>query len=144
MIFLGSLFNTINMTISVPQDKLKEIIDLVTVWLSKHYATKRQLQSLIGKLQFAAHCVRPGRIFIARLLRSLRNSKSGCPFKIYKEFRRDLQWWHKFFPLYNGVSLTPRLEWSPPDSIVETDACLSGCGGISGTEFFYSRVSRVH
>ena len=72
MVFLGSKFNTIDMTISVPQEKLTELIDLVKVRLHKTKATKRQLQSLIGKLQFAAHCVRPGWLFIARLLRKVR------------------------------------------------------------------------
>ena len=43
-------------------------------------------------------------------------------------------------PLYNGVSVIPKPHWSAVNSIIATDACLSGCGGfnfLSG-EFFHA------
>ena len=42
------------------------------------------------------------------------------------EFRRDLRWFAKFLPLYNGVSL---YEHRPTDYTLELDACLTGLGG---------------
>ena len=32
---------------------------------------------------------------------------------------------------YNGISMIPQQIWSYPDSVIATDACLSGCGGYS-------------
>lgn len=52
------------MTISVTEDRLTEIICIVRNWEFRKHATSREVQSLIGKLRFAAHCVRSGWIFI--------------------------------------------------------------------------------
>ena len=49
-----------------------EIKMLVNEWFKFEKATLKQLQSLIGKLNFVAQCVKPARIFISRLLHWLR------------------------------------------------------------------------
>ena len=64
MIFLGVLYDTVAMTISVPEDKLEEIKSLIRTWLSKPDATVLELQSLIGKLSYVCSCIRPGRLFM--------------------------------------------------------------------------------
>ena len=90
-------------------------------------------------MQFAAHCVRPGSLFIACLLRKLRTCQNDhVTITIDNEFKKDLLWWHKFSPVYNGCSIIPKLVWSPPHSVVETDACLTGCGGICSLYFFHT------
>ena len=66
--FLGVLFNTVDMTLKDTPDRLVEILSLVQEWLVKDQATLKQLQSLLGKLNFVAHCVKPARICICRLL----------------------------------------------------------------------------
>jgi len=52
MMFIGILFDTDNLTISIDEIRLKEILDLVTLWLDKSVCTKKELQSLLGKLNF--------------------------------------------------------------------------------------------
>ena len=49
--FLGVLFNTVTQTMEVTPNRLKDISSLVLDWLNKTRASKRQLQSLIGKFQ---------------------------------------------------------------------------------------------
>jgi len=68
MVFLGVLFNSITMTIELTEDRLLEIKSLVLYWLNKDVAKIKDLQSLIGKLNFVAACLRPGRIFFSRLI----------------------------------------------------------------------------
>lgn len=68
MSFLGVLLNTLSMTLEVTQDRLKEILELLTSWVDKVVANKKEVQSLVGKLVFVAACVRPERIFISRML----------------------------------------------------------------------------
>ena len=68
MVFIGVLFDTETLTLLVTQERLEEIKLLVKSWLEFEFATVKQLQSLIGKLIFVAHCVKPSRIFISRLL----------------------------------------------------------------------------
>ncbi len=68
MIFLGILFDSVKMSLEVTPERLQEIRTLVSVWLRKSNATKKEVQSLIGKLSFVSSCVRPGRVFIQSML----------------------------------------------------------------------------
>ena len=75
MTFLGIEIDTVTMTCRVPKDKMVEIQQELQEWANKQTASKKMLQSLIGKLQFIAKCIPPGRIFIARMLDNLRKLK---------------------------------------------------------------------
>ena len=46
VICLGVLIDSVEGTISIPEEKLKQINDTVCEWLSKNVCTKRQLQSI--------------------------------------------------------------------------------------------------
>jgi len=139
MVFLGVLFNTITMTVEVTPERLKEIKELLGVWLGKEEATLKELQSVIGKLNFVAACVRPGRIFISRLLNWLRQiySMESQKVKIPEDVRRDLRWWDRFLYTYNGISIMVYDDWSKPDELFSTDACLTGIGGYFQGAYFH-------
>ena len=57
--------------------------------------------------------------------------------KLSKEFHRDIRWWLRFLRTYNGVSVIPLFLWSTTDGIFSTDACLTGCGGLTSSQFFH-------
>ena len=143
MIFLGILFDTRSMTMSIPLEKLNEIRKLVFGWLSKHYATLKDVQRLLGKLNFIGACVKSSRVFINRILNWLRYchsqySSSSGRFRIPDDVKKDLIWWNKFLPIYNGISLLDHGSWSKPDLIFSSDSCLSGCGGFLEGRYFHS------
>lgn len=142
MIFLGILFNTVSMTMEVTEERLQEIRDLVILWLHYDSVSLKQIQSLIGKLNFVASCVKPSRIFISRLLQWLRSIDKTCTnsvtHKIPNYVKKDLVWWQNFLPRYNGISLMSYEEWSSPDEIFSSDSCLSGCGGFWKGAYFHS------
>ncbi len=129
---LGILFDTVTMTLEVTPERLDEIRSLVGSWLRRTSASKKELQSLLGKLNFVSSCVRSSRIFVLRLLNFLR--------EIYKSddvqhvlpvyLHKDLLWWDTFLPLYNGISMIPMVDWSKPDNVLATDATLNGCGVV--------------
>jgi hypothetical protein len=48
--------------------------------------------------------------------------------RIPKDVKKDLLWWHKFLPGYNGVSIMSLENWS----------CLDGFGAISSNKFFHA------
>ena len=109
-------------------------------WFLKSKATKRDLQSLIGKLVFISKCVFASRIFICRMLESLRTLKAQHHrFKLSAEFKKDLKWWSKFLSIYNGVTYIPKMVWEDPDMVVSTDACLTGCGGWCSDQYFSTK-----
>ena len=68
--FLGKEYNTVNMTVRIPDSKLNETYELLKLYVHKKRCTKRQLQQVIGKLAFISECVRSGRLFISRLLQT--------------------------------------------------------------------------
>ena len=70
-VMLGILFNTIYMTISIAPDRVTEIQQEIEAWHDKTTMSHKQLESLIGKLQFASQVIRAGWVFLARLLDEL-------------------------------------------------------------------------
>ena len=139
MTFVGVLFNTETLTIEITPERLEEIKLLVKCWLSKTKATLKEVQSLLGKLNFVASCVRSSRIFISRLLQWLRCLyKGNCKeYQIPEYVKKDLLWWDTFLPLYNGISMMIMEEWSEPDEIFSCDSCLFSCGGFWQGSYFH-------
>ncbi len=134
MEFLGIWANSENMTLSLSAEKLENLKTLCCEWCEKSFCTKVELQSLIGVLSFAAGVVRPGRIFFSRALNFLRemtNLQQDEGMDIPESVQKDIEWWVKFAPTFNGVSIIPPLEWERPDSVFSTDASLQKIGGFN-------------
>ncbi len=140
MVCIGVNFNTQDFSMSVSKSRLNELESLLQIWSFKSEATKKELESFLGKLMFVCKCVRQSRVFVSRLLWQLRSlgSKSNT-FRVDRELLRDIEWWQKFLRVYNGVSIIPDQGWSSPDQVIATDACLQGGGGVNQDrkEFFH-------
>lgn len=138
MVFLGILFNTVLMIMEITPQRLKEIKAELTRWLHKELATKRQVQSLIGKLNFCASVVRSGRLFFSRILTFLKSMTDRGFHSIPPEVVMDIRWWIRFVEHFNGVSCIPDQLWLKPGFVFSTDACLQGAGGwapaLEGTD----------
>ena len=53
---------------------------------------KKELQSLLGKLNHVSQCVRPGRLFVSRLLNWLREISDVDTVAIPEDFKLGLLW----------------------------------------------------
>ena len=131
--WIGIQFDTLQMEMRVPPLKLAEIKSLVAAWLNRSQATRPELQSLLGSLLHIAQCVKPARLFVARMLDTLRNAPTRGYIQLDHDFRLDLLWFKNFLPQYNGVHF---LDLEPPRQVVEVDSCLSGCGAICDSEYY--------
>ena len=69
---LGILFDTVDRTISIPPEKLQEILGMCKSWSKNSTCTKNKLQSLLGSLLYVSKCVKPARVFLNRMLQVLR------------------------------------------------------------------------
>ena len=119
MVFLGTMLGSDKMEIRITDDRMIEIRSILPKWLQRKSASKRELQSLIGKLQFVGKCVKPSRIFISRILVLLRGLKhSRYKVRLNTEFRKDIQWWINFLHVYNGVLMIKTWDWSKVDKIL--------------------------
>ena len=78
--YLGIEVNSTNMTLCLPADKLEKMRDRLDEACSKRRLSKRQLQSLIGILNFGAAVVHGGRVYLRRLINATMkmSRKSDC------------------------------------------------------------------
>ena len=134
--FVGTLFNSDNMTIGITSVRKCEILAELNKWRFKPTSTRKELESLIGKLQFIGNCVRASRVFIARLLNELRGMERGTVYDISDQARKDIQWWYDFVPKFDSTCIMWLLEYNTVDQVMAVDACLSGAGGVAGKEYY--------
>ena len=124
---------------SIPAEKLSELLTKILEVYRQHYISWHKLQSLLGLMAFVTSCVSPVRIFMAALLNGLRSLQRSEFLYLNDEIKSDLQWWLAFLQQYNGVSLIPPSVCCA-DTIV-TDSCLIGAGGVFGNECFHTQVT---
>ena len=108
MVYLGVMFDSVAMEMRVPPDKLEEIKSEIKLWSRKTTITRRDLQSLLGKLFWVGKVVKFARAFMGRLLQQLRtmgNSKDNFKVKLSDESRRDLKWWARYLDHFNGIQM---------------------------------------
>ncbi|CAG2186129.1 unnamed protein product [Mytilus edulis] len=116
--FLGIEFDTIAMELRLPKVKLIEIKQRITVILGCKKVKLRELQSLIGLLNFACQVVVPGRAFCRRLIDATCNVKEAWHrIRVSSEMKDDLQIWLSFLNEYNGVSVMLDLLWTSNETI---------------------------
>ncbi|XP_055353021.1 uncharacterized protein LOC129598954 [Paramacrobiotus metropolitanus] len=136
--FLGVQIDTVTQTLSLPEEKLRDLLSEFQVFSNAKSMTKRDLLSLIGKLSWATKIIPAGRIFLRRMI-NLANSVRQLHYRISlnKEFRADLNWWLEFLPLWNGFYSFLEPTWtSSADLNLFTDASLTfGCGAVYGHEW---------
>ncbi len=131
--FLGILLDTVSMELRLPPEKLERLKAKIKKWRQRRGCTKRQLLSLIGHLQHACRVVRPGRVFLRRMIQlSTVGKKLHHRIRLNKGFRSDLEWWALFLPKWNGVSLMSSVTRQPPSVTFTSDASGGwGCGAFS-------------
>ena len=132
--FLEVELGSLNMTLRLPMDNLDTLkLELANFRLRK-CATKRQLQSLVGRMSWAAGVVRGGRVFLRRIFNKISTLKHNSHKTMLSlEVRRDLDKWSEFLHVFNGRSCV--LDQKPIECLF-TDACVNAAGGYFGMTGF--------
>ena len=140
LIFLGLIINTILQEVRVPQDKLIEVKDKILDFISRSKVTLRELQSLIGSLNFLCRAVAPGRPFVRRLAFLTRNViEPHFKVRLPAWAKADLQLWLHFLKAYNGVTFFRDLDWVDNTELsLYTDSSNIGLGLYFNGKFAYS------
>ena len=127
---LGIIVDSETMQLTLPENKLEELKSLLQEYQGRKTLTKREVQSLAGKLQHAAKVVRPGRCFVWHIY-DLTSVKGGPnqPVRLNHRVRSDVQWWLAFMEGWNGVSLYWKPRNDSPDIKVWSDASGSWGAG---------------
>lgn len=90
MEWLGFEFDTNQLTVKIPEKKLLEVVAETQKWGTKKYATKREIQSLVGRLAHISTCVSHARKYMTRILFLLQGGTSGTKIFIGAEARKDM------------------------------------------------------
>ena len=142
--YLGIEINSEDFTIEITEERYKEIMATLQQWLHKKSCTKQELLSLIGKLSFVCKVVRPGRIFLRRLITlSTTVHKLHHHINLNKAALADIEWWFSFLPSWNKKSIIPEtLRILSSDIKLFTDASDLGFGAILGKEWIQAPWDR--
>lgn len=140
--FLGVELDTIKMIARLSDVRLLEFRRLLEDWEGATHASIEALKSLLGKLCWATHVVRPGRAYLRRLIdfTTAAERKGPGPHFLTLTARQDVRWWRNFIPKWNGISLLYEREWSDAPLIeLFMDACEVGYGASYGDQWFYGQ-----
>lgn len=128
--WLGYEIDTIAMSVSIPQNKILEVIHECQLWAHKRRASKHMIQSLLGKLVHVSNCIPQARKFITRILATLRAMGNKDWVSISQEFLKDVQWFSCYAKSSNGILL-----YTPVHDVYEfeCDSSLAAGGGCFGS-----------
>lgn len=136
----GIEIDSSRMIARLPQDKIAKITSLLLEFKGRRKVTLRELQSLLGLLNFACSVIVPGRAFLRRLFDL--TAGHTCPhFRITlnSEARADLRAWYDFILNYNGKSCFLFKEWVSSETIkLYSDAAgvHGGFAAVFGDKWF--------
>lgn len=115
MKYVGFYLECITLYVYIPEGKIKEAIkDLQNILTARH-VTVINIQCAAGRMNFFTVVIPSGRTFMGRMLSFLRyqerkriekkRRRIEHTFKLPSGARKDIEWWMKFLPIYNGRSL---------------------------------------
>ena len=140
--FVGNLVNTVDFTMGVTAACREEVLRELESWRTRVTCTRTQLESLIGKLQFMSNCIKPGRLFVSRLLNQLKGMQRNKWYHVTDEMRRDIKWWYLFLPDFQGCSIMWLIDVFQVDGEFAVNSCLKGAGGVRGDQYFKLKYPR--
>lgn len=138
--FMGLELDSNNMQARLPQDKLIKLQSQLASMAKRRKVTLKDLQSLLGLLNFCCQVVVPGRCFLRRLTDLTKKvSQSHHRITLNKESRKDIRAWQLFVNHFNGKNLLLHKRWVTSDTLhLHTDASGSiGYGAILQLHWFY-------
>jgi hypothetical protein len=133
---LGIIIDTLKGELRLPEDKLQRLIQATTEWANRRSCIRKELESLVGTLSYAAKVIHPGRSFLGRAIGLLSTARQGHHhIRLNAQFQADMMWWKTFAAQWNGASLIVRDD--SREIPLTSDASGSwGCGAWVGNEWF--------
>jgi hypothetical protein len=138
--WLGLWYDTVAMTVSIPKDKLRDTMIMLNEWSNKRSATLGELRSLLGKLLHIAQCCKPARLFLGRMLITLRAAPRSGKIQLDQDFQRDVQWFLKYLPSTNGIYIiAPE---TPTVNHIYVDSSPTAGGGIFNKQCYHKQYAQ--
>lgn len=138
--FAGITLDSVRMEARLPEDKLQKCRTLLAAFYKRRKVTLRELQSLLGLLNFTCSVIVPGRAFLRRMIDLTKGvHRPHHRLRLTKETKNDILVWLTFLEEFNGRTFLLEDKWINTASLdLYTDAAGSkGYGAIFGKHWFY-------
>jgi hypothetical protein len=122
--FLGIVIDSVLETLSISEARHAELMALLQGFLRARWSSVQRLQSLLGKLAFAATVLPGARPFTRRIIDRICDRGGGTRVALGAEFRADVAYWLAHLADWNGKE-----RWRAPTStpfVFGSDASTSG------------------
>lgn len=142
MSFAGIELDSILLEARLPLDKIEKCVSLISEFCRRKKVTLKEIQSLVGLLNFACSVIRPGRAFLRRLIDLTVGVRMPNHYiRLNREVKEDLNLWLSFFSNFNGKSFFLEDIWLNSSSLyLFTDALGAlGFGAIFGSHWCYGK-----
>ena len=119
--FLGIVIDTTTEVLAISPERQEELLRLLAAFRRRRDSSRRRLQSLLGKLSFAATVLPGARPFLRRIIDLTR--RSGV-IQLDSAFRSEARYWAEHIGGWNG-----RCTWRAPTAepvVFASDASTSG------------------
>ena len=140
--FAGIELDCLKHEARLPREKVEKCRQVITQFLSRKKVTLQELQSLIGLLNFACSIIKPGRVFLRRLINlTVGITRPTYFIRLTLEVKKDLRIWQQFLTSFNCQSIFLEEVWTSSGALsFYTDAAQScGFGTIFGTHWTYGK-----
>lgn len=138
--FAGIELDCLNLEARLPMEKVDKTLKAIRNLLPRKRVKLKELQSLVGLLNFACSVITPGRVFIRRLINlTIGVRLAHHSIRLTRETKKDLRIWETFLASFNGRSFFLEEVWSTSYNLkFYTDAAQSsGYGILFGKHWAY-------
>ena len=138
--FLGLRLDSVRREVILPSAKVTALKFELRAAIEEESLSLREVQSLIGKLNFACLAVPMGRTFLRRLIDTTRGTlRPRRRIITTRQTRKDMEAWLVFLSSFNGRSMMSCRGWDPSKLVsLYTDASGSiGFGATLGPSWIY-------
>jgi hypothetical protein len=126
MEFLGIMIDSIRQTLYITKKRKKELKDILSSFSRRSSASVKKVQSLLGKLSFAAAVLPGARPFTRRIIDVIKGKHHRSTIVLDDPFRQDVEYWIGNISSWNG-SQHWRSDFSSP-CVFGSDASTEGFG----------------
>ena len=126
--FLGVVIDSVARTLSISPERRQELVGLLRAVNGKSWVPLRRLQSLLGKLSFAASVLPGARPFMRRMIDVTRGEgrKPQRRLLLGQAFRDDVAYWLQHIDDWNGTAAWRGRQGAP--FVFGSDASTDGFG----------------
>ena len=137
--FLGVHIDTVAGQLSLKPEKLRETLDMIRDFQRRRRASRKQLEGLAGKLNWAAHVTPWGRSHLQSIYTLISILKLPGHKTRLASIQWDLTWWATWLSTgHNRCRI-----WRSPATIdVFTDSCPSAGGAFCCGDWLYSQWAK--